>query len=204
MKNKTMKALGVLGLSLLVGAGMFRSVYAVPGEAAITDGSFGLSEIASVLVATGTAGAAGTSFEVRRIRTAADGKQLVWQGVSQSSFSNITSSTQTCVVNGQVYDSTTTSCQTANRNVFDVGSSSEPIFLSKIVAGNLTEERVRVFDTRGSTDPAFSKCLFDRVITSTNGSGVIPDFSMFLSSGLAVFKSGTGSIFTYWSPTKRQ
>lgn len=168
------------------------------GEAGIPDGNNGVSLTGAVRLSTGTNGLT----ETRLIKTTNDGNLRTYtNGVTRSSWTNVASDTRVVPMDG-----VDTSTLSANRNVFEVCSSSEPCFLKNVIVSNAqpnttTAYRIRAWDSRGSTDPAIVTPLLDWNGVST---GTVVNFDRWLSTGLTVMTSGSGMASWNWSVTKQQ
>lgn len=191
--NKKMKIL-LSAFVLLASAGALQAA----GEAGLPDGNNSVSVTGSVNLSTGTSGLT----ETRRMRTTNQGYQLVYSNsVGRSSWTNVASDTRVFPMDG-----VDTSTLSANRNVFEVCTSSEPCFLRGFIVGDsmpgtATPLRLRVWDSRGSTDTAVVNPIFDQTNIS---SGSVQNFDQWVSTGITVMQSGTGKVLWRWDPTKRQ
>lgn len=187
------KGLLISAFLCLASVGVVRAA----GESALPDGNFGASEVGIVQLSTGVGGARQT----RQIKTTNDGYLRTYtNGIQRSSYTNVASATSTNVMDGVSTDTTT-----ANRNVFEVCSSSEPCFLKNVLIGDAmpgstTLLRIRVWDTRGSTDTAFPP-IYDQNSIST---GTAITFDRWLSSGITVMQSNPAKASWGWSVTKTQ
>lgn len=132
------------------------------------------------------------STETRRIRAFDDGTLSVAFGTNRSSYTDIATVGSTIAVNG-----VDTSSNTRNPNVLAVASSSQPVLVRLPMFGNgLAAERIRMYDTRGTTTTA--NCIFDKPITSTDTTSSIQWADHWVSSGLTVVKGGSGVVIWRW------
>ena len=190
--NKMKLFIGLCSLILWSGI-----AFAEGNQTADPDGNFALSQIGVVKVTTGTI----PKYQTRKIRTTNDGQLLVFQGVSQSSFSNSVS-VDTGTIMDKVYRATYTVSGTTgavhNPNVLMIGSQQKPIYLGKLVMstgwGTTVPERYEVFDTRGSTQ---TNKVFDLTFHAS-GTVTTVNFEHWLSSGLTIKKYGSNSATITW------
>ena len=159
-------------------------------EIAQPDGGFNSSIVGVTIVSTGPGN---YRTETRQIRTTNSGQLRVIYGVEQSSWITVASSANTRITNTYTQDLSTfvITLSSPNANVFDVASASEPILLKGWVVGGQTLCRFRVFDSRGSTDTAQVRCVYDRIL-STGQDNV--DFHVWLSSGLTALVTSSGCV----------
>lgn len=129
------------------------------------------------------------STEARNIRTGDEGSLYTLFGTNRSSWTNATTVGSTLTVTGVDSNS-------RNINVLAVASSSQPVLVVPPLFGQLSAERIRIYDCRGVTSTAVT--LFDKIVTSTDSSSNFPNFSVWATSGVTVVKSGTGDVIWRW------
>ena len=174
-----MKSLKIVFASLLIGLVCSFTVEARNNgnEPAFNDGNFGLSEL----------GAHRASTQTRRMSVTDTGQNLVAFGVTHTSWTNAVTVGSTISVNW-----VDTSTNSRNINCIAVASSSQPVLVTLPRWGQLSAERIRIYDSRGTTTTATT--VFDKIITSTDSSSNAQQFQHWCSSGVTVVKGGTGDI----------
>lgn len=190
-KNLLLLALTVLALTATARA---------DNQSSIVDGNGQFTDMGTVYLATTSTPDQNTSAEslkaeTRRVRVTNTGKLSVVNVVNRSSYTEAASSTATYIIDAV---SNSTFPLTYNPNVLDVASSSEPIRLKGFMLGDAYNERIRLFDSRGSTDIAFKR--YDVTV----GSATDKTFDVWFSSGLTVMKSGTGKLLYLWESMKQK
>lgn len=179
---KILKTLLLLS-TLLLGA---QSAFAA-SEGAASDGSFGSAAL----------GLNRASTETRNLSVTQNGDLYVAFGTNRSSFSSVASIISTSGVNGGFFQG----WASTNPNVMAVASASEPVIVTLPNFGQLSAERIRIYDCRGTTSAATT--IFDKIITSTDATSAVVPFTHLASSGVTVIKSGTGGVTWLWRETKK-
>ncbi len=170
MKTKNKIVLGFVALALLA--------LSVPVHAANGD------ESARAAGTTYTdEGVSADSNQVRIFRSDNSGRLWIEDGSLSSTMTNVQSSTVTSVLDSTSAFQLSTSTNPVNPNVWGNATSTEPLHLDFVQWMNATNVRVRIFDTRGSTDTTQSsvKQICDQVAST----GTVIHFdNVYLSSGL--------------------
>lgn len=196
---KKLLFLSILAVSLAFLAGKVKAT----SEVAIPDGGLGLSSLGVVRNSTSSAQREQPSQETRNIRVQNDGRLDVVFGVSKTTYMPVTFQSSTFT---NVRDSVDSSTSNAiNRNVLATATITRPVLLKRVRPGksnvdSISNAYVRIYDTRGSTDIAGNVYpVFEDVIGSTLSANGYRDLDIYISSGLTVWKQGSGIVNIDWS-----
>ena len=163
--------------------------------------NFGQTQMGVLKKSTAGVTAGTQSNESRNISVTDNGALYTVFGTNKSSYTVASTIGSTLSVNGVGTD---------NTNVLAVANSSQPILVVLPFFGSgLVNERIRMFDSRGSTST--QNCIYDRRVTSTDTATFTAQWtSHFVSSGFLVSKESdrmpgvsTGTVIWKWLETNK-